>query len=105
MSQLSKLRALNTERMDLDEIVELTTVGRACEGTYKAHQLPVPTWLTDSLVTLDTELHARRRDALMARKKELEATSASLRTREERALQTARELAEVNDALGGVTKP
>lgn len=98
---IAELKALNTERLDLDEAVELKAQAHGMLAVYQAYQVPVPGWLTHANIALDEEIKRRQRDALKARERELTSKLAGLRTREEQRADLEAELAKVNNALGG----
>ncbi len=100
MSNLSKLRALDTDRASLDDLVELHAIGRAATLSYQHYSLSTPQWLTDAMERLDKDLQARRKDALLARRRELQNQRDQLRTREERRANIDDELAALERTLG-----
>lgn len=100
MGLLYNIRNLNVDRLDIDDAVELLTVGRLAEKAYGEYQVPAPTWLTDGLQILDREIRDRQREMLLARKREIELQLKSLRTREERKADLQADLAKVLDTLG-----
>lgn len=97
---LEKLRSINIDRMDIDEAIELAAFGKVAATTYGAYEVPVPDWLTDSLKTLDADIKRRRRDALEARLKTLQARKAALRSRDEERADIDAELARLSGVLG-----
>lgn len=97
---LEKLKALNLDRMDVDEAIELVTFGRVAEKTYSDYQVPSPEWLKDSIAALDGEIKRRRRDMLEARLKEVKARQTALKSREEKKAELDAELERLNAALG-----
>lgn len=97
---LQKLRNVAVDRIDVDDAIELVTLGRAAASTYTAYQVPTPQWLTDGISTLDAEIKRRRRDMLESRAKEIDANLATLKTREEKRAELEAERAKLRDALG-----
>jgi hypothetical protein len=69
-------------------------------ATYTSYEVPAPSWLGDAIVTLDGEIKRRRRDMLEARRRELLANKAALKTREERRAENDAELERLNATLG-----
>jgi hypothetical protein len=97
---LEELRGLDVERTNLDEMVALSTFGRAMEDEYKRLTIPVPEWLEDRLSALDREIRLRRTDALQAKLKELEARKEALKTADQKRQDVDAEMAKVKAALG-----
>jgi len=97
---LQQLKNLNVERIDVDEAIAMATWARASANGYDHYGVTPPAWLTAAIETLDAEINRRRRDILVARKREIEANLTQLRTREERRHDAEAELARLNDALG-----
>lgn len=97
---LTRLRALNADREDIDDLVVLLTFGTLIGSNYASVGLPVPSWLTEATDTVRTEIASRRRDQLLKRQKELDREERALRTREERRLDLQREKEEISKLLG-----
>lgn len=97
---IAELKALNVERIDLDEAVALKVQAHGMLTVYQAYQVPVPGWLTNANIALDEEIKRRQRDALKARERELSSKLAGLRTREEQRVDLEAELLKVTNALG-----
>jgi hypothetical protein len=97
---LEKLRSVNVDKMDIDDLVELAAFGQLARTTYSAYEVPTPEWLTDALKTLDADIKRRRRDALEARRKQIKARRAGLRTAAEERADLDAEDARLAAALG-----
>ena len=97
---IEKLKALNVERIDLEEAVELMGLAQQQLVVYGAYTLPIPAWLATAHNLLHEDIQRRQRDALKARQRELDTKLKALRTREEQRAQIEAELAQVKDALG-----
>lgn len=81
---MDKLKSLQLQRMDVDEMIELATWGRAMHNGYTHYDVPAPGWLQDSLEQLDAEIKRRRQELLQARLQEVRSRKQALKTREER---------------------
>lgn len=81
---MDKLKSLQLQRMDVDEMIELATWGRAMHNGYTHYDVPAPGWLQDSLEQLDGEIKRRRQELLQARLQEIRSRKQALKTREER---------------------
>ncbi len=95
-----KLKALNVERIDLEEALELKAVANAQVNLYVGYEIPIPAWLASASAALDDDIRRRRRDALKARERELSSKLAGLRSREEQRADLEAELTKVSNALG-----
>lgn len=96
---LDKIRTLNLERLDAEEAIELVAAGRAALTEYGRYSLPAPAWLTDGVNALDADIQRRRTDMLQARRKELLAKQAALKSREEQRADIEAELARLGELL------
>lgn len=102
---LSRLRSLNCDRSDIDELVALLALAEPIRDSYVASGLVIPEWLIDATTQLKREIADRRRDSLLHEKKLLQAQRRKIRTRDEvRAEVDARE-AEIDKLLGVATAP
>lgn len=81
---MEKLKSLQLQRMDVDEMIELATWGRAMHNGYSYYDVPSPAWLSDALAQLDGEIKRRRQELLQARLQEIRSRMQALKTREER---------------------
>lgn len=100
MDVLNRLRALNCDRSDIDELVALQSFAEVLQATYAGSGLVVPEWLSDSLVTLKREIADRRRDELLREAKLLDAQENRLLSREEQRDKVRRRRDEINKLLG-----
>ncbi len=97
---LKELRGLDVERTDLDEMVALSTFGRAMNAEYDRLAIPIPEWLEDRLTELDRETRLRRTDALEKKLKELKARKETLKTAEQKRTDVDSEMLKIEKALG-----
>jgi hypothetical protein len=81
-------------------MVELSTFGRAYESEFMQLGLDAPTWVTDNNKTLRREITNRKREQMEARLKDLKARKASLRTVDEKRIETDKEIENLETALG-----
>ena len=79
-----KLSALQVNRLDLDEAMELASQANGLRGFYQTKQLASPEWLDDGIRTLDRFITDNTRDAAEARLRELEQEELTDRTKDER---------------------
>lgn len=103
MTLMERLRGLDAERLDENEMIELRAGARGLVQEYQDQEYEVPEWLKDRAQLLDRELTARRSDSLRKRLKELDAQDASLRTSEEKRADIKSERARIAAALGQTT--
>lgn len=97
---VAALKNLNVDRIDVHDAVCLVAMARATESQYAVYGVVAPDWLTEGIATLDAEIRRKRRDMLMARQKEVEASLTQLQTREEKRAKLEAEQAALRDALG-----
>ena len=98
---LDRLKRLNTDQLQLDDLVELAALCQVALTTYKQFEIPVPTFLEDGLEALSVDIRSRRIDAMKARLKEINSSRAVLRTREERRVELDAEEARIKQAISG----
>jgi hypothetical protein len=97
---IEKLRALNIEKIDIDEAVSMVQFGRALRDTYLSFKVEPPEWVKDALGALELDVTRRRNDMLAMRLKEVRAKKAALRTRAEQVSDLDAEERRLTDALG-----
>lgn len=98
---LDRIRNFNSERSDLDEMVELLVIGEEILGGYEKNSLEAPEWLKDNVGVLRKEIAARRRDNLERALKLAEGRLETLKSAEEKRQDTAAEITRLRAALGG----
>lgn len=97
---LEKLKNLDVERIDLDEAVELSAIGRVVKDEYEKNGAEAPTWIDDRLREVRREIRARQADMIDKRLREAKARRASLKTTEEKRADLDREIAELEKIAG-----
>lgn len=100
MRILAKLAALNTDRSDLGELVELAVETQAVKEGFEQFDIPVPEAILDGLDTLRTEISTRKADAIKKRLRELAAMDAQDKTTTERRDDRAKERERLEAQLG-----
>lgn len=82
---LQRLKTLDVDRLiDMEELVELSTLARSLKAEFVEHELDVPEWLSDKAKTLNREINARNQDAIERRLRELKNRRETLETPAER---------------------
>lgn len=94
-----KLKALNVDRLDLDEAVALRALACSIKQEYELHALEQPRWLQDAARALDEEIARRRRDSLLRRRSEVKARLDGLKPASEKRRELARELKSLDAKL------
>ena len=84
MNVIERIKAVNTDRIDLDDAVELYALGGIVKTTYDGNQLEAPEALRDGLDGLGKLIKTKRRDNIERALKEATARRASLSTAEEK---------------------
>lgn len=100
---LARLGRLNTNTMELDEAIELSTVAEALRDGYKRHQLSSPVLLDDSIRMLDRYIADRSRDVMEMELRELAQADAADMTAGERRDARKSRRAELESKLGKTT--
>ena len=96
---MERIRAVNVDRIDLDEAVELLAFAKLFDTEFTATGIPVPEFLTDAIGSLKNEIAARQKDARAKRLKQIRAAQAGLRTTEEKRADLAKEAEELEALL------
>jgi hypothetical protein len=97
---LDKLKAVNLERIDLDEAVELLTYGKSMQATYLEQKLEAPDWLKETVASLTKDIAGRRDDNLKRALKSLETKREAFKTRDQKLQETDAEIARIKAELG-----
>lgn len=100
---LNRLRSLNCDRSDIDELVGLLSFAEVLKGTYASSGLIVPEWVNDSSTVLKREIADRRRDELLRERKLLDAKERKLMSRDEQRDEVKSRKAEIDKLLGVAT--
>ena len=66
---LQRLKTLDVDRLDMEELVELSAVARILKTEFAEQDLDVPEWLGDKAKSLGREINARNQDAIERRLK------------------------------------
>lgn len=101
MRILAKLAALNTDRSDLGELVELAVEVQAVKEGFESFDIPLPEAISDGLDSLRTEIETRKADAIKKRLRELLAADAADKTTNERREDRAKERERLQAQLAG----
>ncbi len=81
---LERLKNLNAEIPNFEELVELSAFARNMRGEYEHLNAEVPEWLDAQTRVLRREISARQQDSIEKRIKELKARREQLTPAEER---------------------
>src|SRR5574341_211588 len=99
-SMLDKLKNLNLNRSEVDELVALHAFGAGLVGAFGTLDLESPQWLQDSMAMLTKEIKARHEDALEAQLKETESQLDALKTADEKRQDLRAQAARLRAKLG-----
>ena len=100
MTIVERLRGLDAEQLNTDEMIELRAGARTLAQEYTSQSYEIPEWLTERTALLERELKARRTDTLAKRLKEIDAAELSLESAAEKRQRLADERARIRAALG-----
>lgn len=89
---LARFKLFDTDRMDLDELVELVAFGTILRDQYAQLNLEEPEFVDVQLKTLKREIRAKNADRNAARVKELKLQLEGLKTPTERKSALQKEL-------------
>lgn len=98
---LAELKALNTDKAPLEEMVALSAVAKIVRAEFEAKNVAVPTWLDDAQRALSREIAGRTRDALEMRLREVEQARVGLETTAEKRERLEREAESLRKQLAG----
>lgn len=98
---LDRLKNVNLERSDLDEIVELLAFGNMMFNGYGSVALEAPDWLKEAVDTLRKEAASRTRDNKLAALKQARLRMEKLKTADQKREETAAEIKRLETELGG----
>ena len=99
---LDRLRNLDVERLDVDEMVALSLFARDLAEEYKTLGLDAPEWLDVRSTEVRREISTRRADLRDKRIRELRASLSALKTKEERKVELHAELERLEAAAKAV---
>lgn len=100
MTVIEKLKSLDLDREQLDDLILYFEQGQQLRAGYERAQMDTPEWLTGALDTLDVDIKRRSRDMLLLRMKELETAEKGLQTAAERRLEIAAQKEKLQRRLG-----
>lgn len=95
---LERLKNLDVERLDVDDLVALSAFGRQLTEEYKTLQIAAPEWLETRTAELKREIGTRTADIRAKRIREIKSRLAALKTTEEKKTDLAAELAALEAA-------
>lgn len=99
MNVIGRLKELNLDREDVDELIAAKALTAGMRQQYSAFQVDVPSWLSEVDGKLDREIGRRHRDALEQRLSQIERERTGLETASERRERLDREAAAVKALL------
>lgn len=97
---LKQLKQFNTISADLEELVEVSALGRAYRAEFETVGADVPEWLDTTLRTVRKEIKVRMGDSIENRLREAKARRASLGTPEEKRQSLDTEIAKLEQMVG-----
>jgi hypothetical protein len=98
---IERLKSVDTDRCDIDELVELCALGRTFRAEYEQVGVEVPEWLDANLKSLRREVRARVADSLDKTLREKKARLEALTPAEEKRSKLAAEIAALEQKLAG----
>ena len=101
----NRLLSLNAERMDLDDLVELSTLARQYRAEYEHHNLEVPEWLDNAIRAVKREIDAKTADLRAMRIRDLKATIAANKSRADKLRDAEEELAKLEGRRPNIGEP
>lgn len=90
---LDKLKNLDVQRPDLEELIYLSAMAKSLRTEYEAEQVEVPEWLDNSARTIKNEIRSRQADAVDKRRREIRSRLDALKTPSEKRAELEKELA------------
>jgi len=99
MNVIERIKAVNAERIDLDDAVELFALGGIVKTTYDGNQLEAPEALRDGIEGLGKLIKTKRKENLERAYREAKARRASLSTAEEKRGREDSEIARLEKLL------
>lgn len=97
---IEKLKSFNPAAGDVDEAVELYAIGLTVATAYAALAVPTPSWLSEKLKDVESEVKRWARDAKALRLKEAQLKLNSLKTAEEKRTELKAEIEKLTAELG-----
>ncbi len=95
----NRLKQFDMDRADLDDMVEVSCLGKILVAEYAINDLQTPEWLNDTLDRLKTEIAARKRDNLTKALKDAKSRRTALKTAEEKKVDLDATIAELEAKL------
>jgi hypothetical protein len=80
LNMLDQFRNLDTNRLDIAQLVTMAAFGRILRAEYEAVQIDEPSWLDTNLKSIRREIHARNADQVEKLLKEKRAKLENLKT-------------------------
>jgi len=102
VTMIQQLKNFDVDRMDIEQLVELSAVGRVIVDEFDKTGAETPEWLTTNLKSLRREIRARQADALEALLREKQSRLESLKPAEQRRADLAGEIETLKQKLAGV---
>ena len=99
MLVLNQFKNFDTDRMDLDELVELISFGQLLRDQYEKLNLEEPEFVGTQLKSLKREVRAKNADRLTARLREIKNLEKNLQTPAERKAALSKERKQIEEQL------
>jgi hypothetical protein len=96
---LELLKRFDVNRMDIEQLVELSAFGRGFEAEYRTLGLSVPEFVEIQLKSLRREIKSRVADAKESKLRQMKLNRASLRTTEEKRAELDKQIAELESEV------
>lgn len=102
---LDRLRNLNLEVGDIDDMMAMYAFGQQVKATYNSFAMDAPEWLDANLALLHKEIASRVRGELEARLRKVVLRREALKTREEKRGDLEQEEQRLRERLGTTAAP
>jgi hypothetical protein len=98
---LSDLKNFNADRMDIPELVALSSFARALQAEFQSLGVEIPEWVDENSKSLAREIKSRNADRIASKLKAAKARLETLKTPDEKRTALAAEIAELEKQLTG----
>lgn len=97
---LEKLRNLDVQRPDLEELVFLSATAKALRTEFEAENVDVPEWLDNTSRELKREIRTRQQDSIEKRVRDIRSRLDALKTPSEKRIELQSELDKLTAVAG-----
>lgn len=99
---LKELRALNHDRIDVDEAIGYLAYAKMVQAEYEHAGIDAPDWLDAVVKSLRRTIREKTQDRLQARLSEATSRMETLKTPEQKRSELKKEIADLNQKLQAV---